>query len=121
MAPGVGRAVCGNVEDCPDELTDGVTEQMGEENSEAVSADTEYRPPGWYDWHGGQRLYDGEKWTEHYAPPAPWPSLTVAVTLGVAFGMLFGWFAIRLGAETEPDLFFWPIKVVVEDIPLPSL
>jgi uncharacterized Tic20 family protein len=33
-------------------------------------------PPGWYadPQGGGQRYWDGERWTEHVAPPAPAPA-----------------------------------------------
>jgi hypothetical protein len=35
----------------------------------------------------------------------------------VAVGMVIGWFAIWVGAQADPDTFYWPVKFVVEHLP----
>lgn len=76
--------------------------------------------PGWYDYAGGLRLWDGERWTNHFAPPPPSKVQSFdfwEAAKAVAAGMVLGWFLIWIGAQFAPDVFYWPIKVVVEDLP----
>jgi hypothetical protein len=74
---------------------------------------------GWYEFAGGLRFYDGNSWTDHYAPPArnPKPIDYGKITLSVAGGMILGWFLIWLGAQVAPDEIYWPVKFVVEELP----
>lgn len=83
-------------------------------------------PAGWYPDPGGsgtERYWDGKRWkgerevdtktaTVSYVKLDP--SSTVLI---VAFGMVVGWFLIWLGAQVAPDIFYWPIKVVVNELP----
>ena len=79
-------------------------------------------PPGWYDFHGGLRFWDGERWTEHIAPPPreetkeKGPMGFLETVLAVAIGALLAWGAIYLGPELAPDDIFVPIKFVGEEI-----
>lgn len=76
---------------------------------------------GWYEYAGGLRYYDGNGWTDHYAPPTrQQPSAQInymAITCAVAIGMVLGWLFIWILAQIDPDTFYWPVKFVVEDLP----
>ena len=75
---------------------------------------------GWYEYAGGLRYYDGNGWTEHYAPPTrqrPAQINYVAIAGAVAIGMVLGWLFIWILAQIDPDTFYWPVKFVVEDLP----
>jgi hypothetical protein len=74
--------------------------------------------PGWYEYPhgGGQRYWDGERWTDHFAPPATTHSTThafVRTVLGVWAGFLLGWATIWLGSQVTDEI-SWPIKTVVD-------
>lgn len=77
--------------------------------------------PGWYEYAGGLRFYDGNGWTDHYAPPArhagPMEIDYGKIALAVAGGVVLGWFLIWLGAQVAPNEVYWPVKFVVEELP----
>lgn len=68
-------------------------------------------PPGWYNFHGGRRFWDGERWTDHLAPPAAArasKAAPVLLALGAALGvggcsfllapLIWFWIPIAMGA-----------------------
>jgi hypothetical protein len=73
--------------------------------------------PGWYDYAGGLRFWDGQEWTSYYAPPQPEPINYSKLGSSVCAGVLAAWFFIWLGAQIAPDVFYWPVKFVVEELP----
>ena len=51
-------------------------------------------------------------------PPAPKPPMTFGSTvLAVCVGGLLAYIVILLAANASPDDFYFPIKVVVDDLP----
>jgi len=80
------------------------------------------KPAGWYAFgRDGRRFWDGEVWTDHYAP-AETDTLTwfLVIVVGVAMGVFAGLMLMRLAADANPDTFFVPIKVVVHQLPSSS-
>lgn len=76
--------------------------------------------PGWYDYAGGLRLWNGERWTDQYAPPPPPPAERInyrSIAGAAAIGMVIGWFVIWALAQAWPETFYWPVKFVVEELP----
>jgi hypothetical protein len=74
---------------------------------------------GWYPYAGGLRFWD-DGWTSHYAPPTVHPPQPInywKVMEAVAGGLVLGWFLIWLGAQVAPDVVYWPVKFVVEEVP----
>jgi len=45
------------------------------ERSRRIDVTEKEPPPGWYPTAGGQRYWDGARWTEHYAPPPQLPAV----------------------------------------------
>jgi len=76
--------------------------------------------PGWYDFAGGKRFFDGKQWTDHYAytpePALDFWEIVGAVCLGVVGAFVLLWIA----AQVAPDLFYLPVKFVVEANDLPD-
>jgi hypothetical protein len=86
----------------------------------SVSRQDKQQAAGWYpSGVHGRRYWDGGEWTDHvaYAPPSSRIDLFglfIAVFLAVAFGVFVGLMILRLLADANPDAFFVPIKVVVQ-------
>lgn len=78
----------------------------------------DWRPrPGWHLIEGTLRYFDGENWTQHFAPPYP-SSLTTGNIAGAVFlGVFAALFLVWLGAQAAPDDIFFPVKFVVEELP----
>jgi len=74
-------------------------------------------PAGWYEDDGGLRYWDGTAWTEQRAPKPADPLSQRAIASAVLVGVLAAWFVIWLGAQFASDIFYWPVKFVVEDLP----
>jgi hypothetical protein len=77
--------------------------------------------PGWYEFQGGFRYWDGGQWTEHFGPPHP-PMLTQRqIASAVLVGALAAFFVVWMAAQLAPDTFYVPVKFVVKDLPhIPS-
>jgi hypothetical protein len=73
--------------------------------------------PGWYEFNGGMRYYDGG-WTEHFAYVQPRTEISyLGIWAAVVVGMVVGWFIIWAAAQAAPDTFYWPVKFVVKTLP----
>lgn len=72
-------------------------------------------PPGWYLTEGTLRYFDGEEWTQHFAPPS---TLTTNRIAGAVFlGVFAALFLVWLGAQIDSDHIYFPVKFVVEEVP----
>jgi hypothetical protein len=79
-----------------------------------MAEDDKHSAPGWYEFNGGFRYWDGQVWTEHFGPPHPpflsWPRIALAVAIGV----VVAWLVILFLTKTIPDTFSFPVKVDVK-------
>jgi Protein of unknown function (DUF2510) len=85
-----------------------------------MEASSPKHAPGWYEFHGGQRFWDGERWTDHMAPPRSLPAEPMGfakTVLAVAVGVVLAWGLIYAGSEVAPDDIYVPVKFVTEDVP----
>lgn len=69
-------------------------------------------PEGWYAYAGGLRFWDGNDWSDHFAPPR---RSLIAIAGATACGLVTGWIIIWLLAQIEPAGFFWPTKTIIDD------
>jgi len=88
--------------------------------AQAASEDERRAAAGWYEYAGGLRFYDGDKWTDHIAPPRQkvvevnyW-----RIAAAVTFGMVLAWAIIWGGAQLSPEHIYWPVKFVVKELPV---
>lgn len=72
---------------------------------------------GWYRVNGTLRYYDGEKWTEHIAPPYPASISGPSIALSVMVGVFLALFLVWLGSQVSPEHIYLPVKFVVKELP----
>jgi hypothetical protein len=70
--------------------------------------------PGWYEFEGGFRYWDGGVWTDQFGPPHPPRMSWVRVASAVAIGVIVAWALILTATKAAPDAFSVPVKVEVK-------
>lgn len=82
-----------------------------------MTEDTKHEA-GWYDYAGGKRFFDGEKWTENYAYVPPPEARNYWEQVGiVCLGVLAALFILWVGAQASPENIYLPVKFVVKELP----
>lgn len=83
---------------------------------EAASKE-EKAPAGWYERDGGLQFWDGKDWTLHRVPKPPSVLTKGNIAEAVFFGVFAALAAVWILAQIAPDIFYFPVKFVVEDLP----